>query len=91
MTGITATDRRSVGIDYEDPGNGAGFDGSNGPVHTRIMRHAPEVTGEATCVVGQGVLVQAHVAGVARSWVRAAPISRLGVGPLGTTVSTRRR
>ena len=54
INNIALTDPRRVGIDYEDPGNGAGFDGSNGPVHTRIMRHAPEVTGEATCVVGQG-------------------------------------
>ena len=44
--------RRSVAIDYDDPGNGAGFDGSSVPVHSRIVRHAPEVTGLATCVVG---------------------------------------
>ena len=44
--------RRSVGIDYDDPGNGAGFDGSSVPVHSRILRHAPEVTREATCIVG---------------------------------------
>lgn len=44
--------RRSVGIEYDDPGNGAGFDGSSVPVHSRIMRHAPEVTREATCIVG---------------------------------------
>ena len=43
---------RSVGIEYDDPGNGAGFDGSSVPVHSRIVRHAPGVTGSATCVVG---------------------------------------
>ena len=43
---------RRVGIEYDDPGNGAGFDGSSVPVHSRIVRHAPGVTGSATCVVG---------------------------------------
>jgi hypothetical protein len=49
---VMITNRRSVAIEYDDPGNGAGFDGSSVPVHTRIMRHAPEVTREATCIVG---------------------------------------
>ena len=50
---VMITNRRSVAIEYDDPGNGAGFDGSSVPVHSRIVRHAPEVTGSATtCVVG---------------------------------------
>ena len=78
---LAATTRLRVGIEYDDPGNGAGFDGSSVPVHTRIMRHAPEVTQKATCVEGRRIGT-AHVASV-RSWVRAVPTRRLGVGPRG--------
>ena len=41
-----------VGIDYDDPGRGSGFDGSTYPVHTRILRNTPGLSGAATCVVG---------------------------------------
>ena len=52
ISNIDLDARRRVGIEYDDPGNGAGFDGSSVPVHSRIVRHAPGVTGSATCVVG---------------------------------------
>ena len=42
----------NVGIEYDDPGSGSGFDGSSYPVHTRILRNTPGLSGEATCVVG---------------------------------------
>ena len=44
--------RRMIRLEYDDPGNGAGFDGSSVPVHSRIVRYAPGVTGSAACVVG---------------------------------------
>ena len=41
---------RSVGIDYDDPGSGSGFSGSNVPVHTRIRRFAPDLSAQDGCL-----------------------------------------
>ena len=40
----------SVGIDYDDPGSGSGFSGSNMPVHTRIRRYAPDLSTRDGCL-----------------------------------------
>ena len=50
---ILVADRRSVEIDYDDPGTGSGFSGSNAPVHTRIRRFAPNLSAEDGCISGQ--------------------------------------
>ena len=44
--------RRSVGIDYNDPGRGSGFSGSGIPVHTRIRQYAPELSAQEGCITG---------------------------------------
>ena len=50
---VEAMSARSVGVDYDDPGSGAGFSGSRAPVHTRIRRFAPDLSPTAGCIVGQ--------------------------------------
>ena len=42
--------RREVELDYDDPGSGSGFDGSTGPVHTRIRRFAPDLSAQNGCL-----------------------------------------
>ena len=50
ITAGTRTGRNEVEIDYDDPGTGSGFSGSNVPVHTRIRRYAPDLSAEDGCL-----------------------------------------
>ena len=47
---LAAGETRSVGIDYDDPGSGSGFSGSNVPVHTRVRRFAPDLSETDGCL-----------------------------------------
>ena len=53
ITAETRTGRNEVEIDYDDPGTGSGFSGSNAPVHTRIRRYAPGLSARAGCIMDQ--------------------------------------
>ncbi|MDE0082087.1 MAG: Ig-like domain-containing protein [Gammaproteobacteria bacterium] len=50
LSSATPSATRSVGIDYDDPGSGSGFSGSNVPVHTRIRRYAPDLSAADGCL-----------------------------------------